>query len=327
MRPALILVAPDQTERRLLAELDDKPWAAEDGDPWHAAFLLDGEVPPTTRLELSVAPDITVVLSGPPAPDAPEGSGDERAPGREEPPVVSRHRPAGRGPGPRAPDTERLAGRLAAAERALERERERRGEAESVLEDHRSKLRGLSAELGRTRAELELARAAERESAETAALLDAARRDHHATQARYEALSAEHDRSLRAIGELREQLDSRSGALESTREALAGERAARGKLEARTARAESTASPGAGHRGAGSGADGERSPGTPEHPLAAAERQHGTHVPHTPPLPRSDRPMNPSLRAGSWPLRLLAVLVIAAFALAVYLVLSSTVLH
>ena len=48
---------------------------------------------------------------------------------------------------------------------------------------------------------------------------------------------------------------------------------------------------------------------------------------HTPPPPRSDRPVNPSLRHHSWFMRYLVLLVIAAFVLAVYVVLHSTVLH
>ena len=63
LRPALILIAADGSDRRVLAELADKPWAAEDGEAWRAAFLID-DVGAAAGLELSVAPDITVTLRG-----------------------------------------------------------------------------------------------------------------------------------------------------------------------------------------------------------------------------------------------------------------------
>src|SRR5436309_3171208 len=43
MRPSLILRG-DEGETRLLADLADKPWAAENGEPWRAAFPCDGEL-------------------------------------------------------------------------------------------------------------------------------------------------------------------------------------------------------------------------------------------------------------------------------------------
>lgn len=61
MRPALTLIANDRPVR-LLADLAHKPWAAEEGDPWMAAFsshLTGAEI---TEAELTVAPDITVAL-------------------------------------------------------------------------------------------------------------------------------------------------------------------------------------------------------------------------------------------------------------------------
>ncbi|HLY50327.1 MAG TPA: hypothetical protein VKR21_14135 [Solirubrobacteraceae bacterium] len=49
---------------RALADLDDKPWAAEDGEPWTAAFPWDSDDRPEAS-ELSVAPDITIQLPAP----------------------------------------------------------------------------------------------------------------------------------------------------------------------------------------------------------------------------------------------------------------------
>jgi hypothetical protein len=67
IRPTLTVVV-DGHPARLLADLAHKPWAAEDGEPWQAAFparLQDAEI---EEAELSVAPDITVVLAGPGSP-------------------------------------------------------------------------------------------------------------------------------------------------------------------------------------------------------------------------------------------------------------------
>ncbi len=66
MRPSLILRA-DEGEIRLLADLVHKPWAAENGEPWLAAFPCDGELDAADDAELSVAPDVTVALRVPDA--------------------------------------------------------------------------------------------------------------------------------------------------------------------------------------------------------------------------------------------------------------------
>ena len=66
MRPSLTLVA-DEEQRRLLADLEHKPWAAEDGQPWEAKFPYDEADAGWVEAELNVAPDITIRL---PLPDA-----------------------------------------------------------------------------------------------------------------------------------------------------------------------------------------------------------------------------------------------------------------
>jgi hypothetical protein len=78
VRPTLTLRA-DGKRCRLLADLEDKPWAANDDEPWHAAFAwdLDGEA--ITDVELSVAPDIAVAL---PPPGAEPKSARRSASGR-----------------------------------------------------------------------------------------------------------------------------------------------------------------------------------------------------------------------------------------------------
>lgn len=49
---------------RVLADLEHKPWAAEDGEAWEAAFPWD-QNGATAKFELSVAPDITIQLPSP----------------------------------------------------------------------------------------------------------------------------------------------------------------------------------------------------------------------------------------------------------------------
>ena len=48
--------------RRMLAVLDHKPWAVEDGKAWVAAFRWDGEPADLAGSELTVGPDISVEL-------------------------------------------------------------------------------------------------------------------------------------------------------------------------------------------------------------------------------------------------------------------------
>src|SRR4051794_5972777 len=62
VRPALVLGGGQRT---LLATLDHKPWPAEDGRLWTAAFPWSGGEPPdVASLELAVAPSIVVPLGG-----------------------------------------------------------------------------------------------------------------------------------------------------------------------------------------------------------------------------------------------------------------------
>src|SRR5436190_17157391 len=54
IRPSLTLVA-DEQQRRLLADLDHKPWAAEEGEPWMATFPFDEQADHWVEAELNVA--------------------------------------------------------------------------------------------------------------------------------------------------------------------------------------------------------------------------------------------------------------------------------
>src|SRR3954469_23528890 len=61
VRPALILHG-DEGERTLLATLEHKPWAAEEGRSWRAAFPWEGGKLDVADLELAVAPSVVVPL-------------------------------------------------------------------------------------------------------------------------------------------------------------------------------------------------------------------------------------------------------------------------
>jgi hypothetical protein len=88
VRPSLSAVV-DGHSKRALAELEHKPWAAEDGD-WMAAFRWSGPVDGIDDFELAVAPDLAVRLP-PPSDDGRSGpeltlpaveSGDDADSGR-----------------------------------------------------------------------------------------------------------------------------------------------------------------------------------------------------------------------------------------------------
>ena len=62
VRPSLT-VHTDEGERSLLALLEHKPWAAEEGDAWIAAFPWKGGSPDPDQVELAVAPSVVVTLT------------------------------------------------------------------------------------------------------------------------------------------------------------------------------------------------------------------------------------------------------------------------
>jgi hypothetical protein len=62
MRPSLTVKTEDG-ERNLLAVLEHKPWAAEEGSDWIAAFPWQGGSPDPGQMELAVAPSVVVDLA------------------------------------------------------------------------------------------------------------------------------------------------------------------------------------------------------------------------------------------------------------------------
>jgi hypothetical protein len=83
IRPTLTVMT-DGRGARALADLEHKPWAAEEGQLWQAAFACELEGAKALEAELNVAPDITITL---PAPGDAATAGANRAkrerPGRE----------------------------------------------------------------------------------------------------------------------------------------------------------------------------------------------------------------------------------------------------
>jgi hypothetical protein len=229
-RPTLTLTrASDGSEVRAVAELDHKPWAARDDELWTAAFATDVEPDQAATIELSVAPDITVTLMGAPDGRPRRGSGSAPADGRRAPASRERRRRTTGG----GQELERLRERAAAATEAVERERRRRVAAEESLEAERADGRRLRIELGRLRAEVELAQAAGAETPEGASELDRVQRELHAARQAVDRLTRERDRLVQENAEMETALHERVGALESAREALEREQVESGRLRER----------------------------------------------------------------------------------------------
>jgi hypothetical protein len=250
-------------EVRALADLEHKPWAAEDGEVWMAAFSVDEGLDGAREIELSVAPDIAVELRrkgrrlAKPGDTLAAGSGasvprfkDEGVPNNPAEPeedAAGQSTPAPARASRRRPDPsvelQRLGARLAAANAALEQERERRTALAKSLEEERTASRQLRTELGQARVELEVAATARAEANAVEAELDDVRRQLREAQRTHEAetqaLTSRHDDATQALAAehaaLQDKLRRQAEALEVAREALAAERAETGRLHNRFA--------------------------------------------------------------------------------------------
>src|ERR687897_716424 len=179
LRPTLD-VDVDGERRRMLADLEHKPWAADDGADWVAAFTWRGDPAPFDDAELTVSPDLAVQL--------PAVGGAARANSGKASGTVER-RPAG------PSRTTVLEGELASAMSEAQRLREQlsaeqtnvRG-LDSQLRQARAELATAQAEAEAARAEAEAARAAETEARDESSLARAeaerARADAEAARAR-----------------------------------------------------------------------------------------------------------------------------------------------
>jgi hypothetical protein len=170
IRPVLEVDVGDE-RRRLLAVLDHKPWPAEDGEEWLAAFPWEGDAQQPSGAELSVAPGITVELIG--SPPRAKGNGRRPAPTR---------RPAG----PSSDDLERA---LAAARAELERVQ---AELESTRGAHLAEVADLR---GRLAAERQTAKRVTEELEEVRARGAAEREE---GERRLDRLERERDEAVRS---------------------------------------------------------------------------------------------------------------------------------
>jgi hypothetical protein len=87
VRPALTVEVDDDGDdrRRMLADLEHKPWAADDGTDWIAAFPWDGEPVALARAELAVAPTLAVDLPLPRLPGRRKRASSTTAPAHRPP--------------------------------------------------------------------------------------------------------------------------------------------------------------------------------------------------------------------------------------------------
>lgn len=321
VRPALTLTPADGgPPKRWLADLEHKPWAAQDGERWIAAFPVDVKLDSASAIELSVAPDIEIMLR---APEGAIGAAGESSVAPQSRSPVAKQDPHRRRPSARAQDVERLTTRLSAAQAALERERDRRAGIDQALEEQRAESRRLSAELGRARAELGLARTVQREVEAMSAELDVTRRQLRDAERRYEELAAEHDRVTQVHASVATELRERSGALESARDALEQERT-RSAERLRSAEARRAPPPLVGPAPAAASPPAEvRFDEAGRAPATRHDVRPRPAAPH-----RVERPVNPALQSRpNWGWRVLALLMMIAVVVAVWIVLHSTILH
>jgi hypothetical protein len=214
LRPTLDIQV-DGRHRRLLALLEHKPWAADDGDEWIAAFPWQGEPLQVDGAELALGPDLAVELPPPaggraaPADDASRPSAELLAAGRPRA-EIELELSAAREEGERlARELERL--RATHAARIEEVQQRLSGEREAVVE-----LKG----------ELEAARKASADSeAENADRISALSKERDAAVAASSAalaetkrIESERDAALRARAAVEQERDAAVRARDSARQ-------------------------------------------------------------------------------------------------------------
>jgi hypothetical protein len=194
VRPVLWLHR-GETRRRLVAVLDHKPWAADDGEPWFAAFAWDGGALDFDRAELEVGRELVVELPLPGRKPPPSTPARPRRPSelertREELSAATRERRALQAALDTATsdagDLERL---RAERDRAVEAAERARADGERLVNDEYRQ---------RERAQEALDRATER-ARDTEAALDLARRQLTAARTSYARLEAERDEARQAL--------------------------------------------------------------------------------------------------------------------------------
>ncbi len=342
LRPTLDVEVRGE-RRRMLALLDHKPWAAEDGEEWIAAFAWTGERAPLDDAELTVSPDLAVQLPLPHAASDGDAASEPAVPTGE-------RRPA------RRPRTAVLEDELAAAraevgrrDEELAQVRQMHSEATRELRERarlaQERARELESELEKTR---EALTAAEADAQRERAVADEkARRELERLREEHDAAVTERERATTEAAAARAERDAAVkglSAAEAERDALTEARdRAREERNAWMSRARATA---AGARGVSPIA--ERVPAPPrEEPadspterLAAPPREQPADSPTeriaAPPGERrtiqiGERPgpLRPAPPAPSslgppgrtWTPRLIAAVALAAFVIVVVLLL------
>jgi hypothetical protein len=214
LRPTLD-VEVDGHHRRLLALLEHKPWAADDGEDWIAAFRWQGEPVQVPGAELALGPDLIIELPAPAGGRPPHGK-QGAASGRE-------LLPAGR---PRAEielelsaardETERLAHEL---ERLRVTHAARIEELQRRLTADREEVAHLKEELAAARAATAAVEARSAEQIEQlSAERDAAVAASSSALAETKKIESERDAALRARAAVEQERDAAVRARDSARQ-------------------------------------------------------------------------------------------------------------
>jgi hypothetical protein len=215
VRPVLWLHRGD-ARRRLVAVLDHKPWAADDGDPWMAAFAWDGGALEADKVELEVGRELVVELPLPGRKAPPSTPARPRRPSelervRDELTAAARERRALQAAldtaTSHAGDVERL---QAERDHAMEAAEQARADGERLVNDEYRQRQGA----------VEAAERAAERARETEAALDLARRQLAAARQSYAAVETERDQARRLV---KTAIAERDDARAQT-EAAAGER-------------------------------------------------------------------------------------------------------
>lgn len=240
MRPALTVVL-DGRPVRLLADLADKPWAAEDGAPWRAAFPYPADADGVSEAELTVGPDATIML---PAPQPRTSRRRKPATARAAATTVRAAATTGRtAPASRARPERRASGDLHVSEASQATQRLQRQlqsvEAERAQADTR--IEALTDQLGGVQRQLDQARAARDQ---LTAELDALRDERDALRDERDRMAVDLDRLARERQEAIADRDHTAAAAEQAAAerdaALAAAERARSEQAAATAALEAT---------------------------------------------------------------------------------------
>jgi len=205
--------------QRALADLEHKPWAARDGEPWVAVFPWDQPLDEVDGFELAVAPDLAVRI---PVPGAnPQDLGERPAiRTRQRPAVTHRRGRARQEPRPAETGAEE-AEAIEKAERAAEAAQQAEQAAEAAERDRRLARAQLEAALAtneRTIRERDDARALVRELEQREQELELRARE--LEQRVWDLERAQREARPDAADQLRSQLELVQGELDQARERL-----------------------------------------------------------------------------------------------------------